>query len=66
MTIPYAPRLWHAACSIECASNEPIPQVAQMSEQSKVLIVDDDDVVRLSYQRSLQTAHYSVEAVANG
>lgn len=37
-----------------------------MSEQSKVLIVDDDDVVRLSYQRSLQAAHYSVEAVTNG
>lgn len=37
-----------------------------MSEQTKVLIVDDDDVVRLSYQRSLQTAHYSVEAVTNG
>jgi DNA-binding NtrC family response regulator len=42
------------------------PQVAQMSEQSKVLIVDDDEVVRLSYQRSLQAAHYSVEAVVNG
>ena len=37
-----------------------------MSEQSKVLIVDDDAVVRLSYQRALQAAHYSVEAVTNG
>lgn len=37
-----------------------------MSEQTKVLIVDDDEVVRLSYQRSLQTAHCNVEAVLNG
>ena len=66
MVISFARSFWHAACSNECESNEPIPQVAQMSEQSKVLIVDDDDAVRLSYQRSLQTAHYSVEAVANG
>ncbi len=37
-----------------------------MSEQTQVLVVDDDEVVRLSYQRSLQTAHYKVEAVFNG
>ncbi len=37
-----------------------------MSEQTQVLVVDDDEVVRLSYQRSLQTAHYNVEAVFNG
>lgn len=37
-----------------------------MSEHSQVLIVDDDDVVRRSYQRSLQAAHYNVEAVADG
>jgi len=40
--------------------------VAQMSEQTQVLVVDDDEVVRRSYQRSLQTAHYNVEAVFNG
>jgi DNA-binding NtrC family response regulator len=37
-----------------------------MSEQTKVLVVDDDEVVRLSYQRSLQAARYNVEAVLSG
>ena len=39
-----------------------------MSEPSKVLIVDDDEVVRLSYQRSLQAANCNVdvEAALNG
>ncbi len=37
-----------------------------MSEPIKVLVVDDDEVVRLSYQRSLQAAHCHVEAVLNG
>ncbi len=37
-----------------------------MSEQIKVLVVDDDEVVRLSFQRSLQAAHYNVEAAASG
>jgi DNA-binding NtrC family response regulator len=37
-----------------------------MSEQTQVLVVDDDETVRRSYQRSLQAAHYNVEAVLNG
>jgi CheY-like chemotaxis protein len=37
-----------------------------MSAQARVLVVDDDEVVRLSYQRSLQTVRCDVEAVANG
>lgn len=37
-----------------------------MSEQTQVLVVDDDEIVRRSYQRSLQAAHYNVEAVFNG
>ena len=37
-----------------------------MSEQTQILVVDDDAVVRLSYQRSLQAAHYNVEAVLSG
>ena len=32
----------------------------------KVLVVDDDEVVRHSYQRSLRIAHCDVEAVDNG
>ena len=39
-----------------------------MSEPCKVLVVDDDEVVRLSYQRSLQAANCNVdvEAALNG
>src|SRR5208282_6169779 len=37
-----------------------------MSDPIKVLVVDDDEAVRLSYQRSLQTAQCQVEAVLNG
>ncbi len=37
-----------------------------MSEQTQVLVVDDDEAVRRSYQRSLQAHHYNVEAVFNG
>jgi len=32
-----------------------------MSKPSKILVVDDDDVVRLSYQRSLKAANCNVE-----
>ncbi len=32
-----------------------------MSKPSKVLVVDDDDVVRLSYERSLKAANSNVE-----
>jgi DNA-binding NtrC family response regulator len=37
-----------------------------MTEQARVLVVDDDEVVRRSYQRSLATVRCDVEAVANG
>ncbi|MGO8866022.1 MAG: sigma-54-dependent transcriptional regulator [Alphaproteobacteria bacterium] len=37
-----------------------------MSEQTKILVVDDDEVVRLSYQRSLQAARYNVEGALSG
>lgn len=39
-----------------------------MSEPRKVLVVDDDEVVRLSYQRSLQSANsdFKVEVALNG
>ena len=37
-----------------------------MSAQARVLVVDDDEVVRLSYQRSLQTVRCDVETVSNG
>lgn len=37
-----------------------------MSEKAKILIVDDDETVRLSYLRSLRGAWRSVEAAWNG
>lgn len=37
-----------------------------MDTKTKILVVDDDEVVRLSHQRSLAGAHYHVVAVWNG
>ena len=37
-----------------------------MNAKTRILIVDDDEVVRLSFLRSLAGARYNVEAVWNG
>ncbi len=37
-----------------------------MSAPARVLVVDDDEVVRLSYRRSLATARCDVETAASG
>ena len=37
-----------------------------MDARTKILVVDDDEVVRLSHLRSLAGARYNVEAVWNG
>ena len=37
-----------------------------MSEKTKVLVVDDEEIVRLSHIRTLASAHCSVEVVPNG
>jgi DNA-binding NtrC family response regulator len=37
-----------------------------MSEKTKVLVVDDEEIVRLSCFRSLEGAHCSVEVAWNG
>ena len=37
-----------------------------MSEQAKILVVDDEEVVRLSHKRVLASDHCKVEAVWNG
>ena len=37
-----------------------------MNAKTKILVVDDDEVVRLSHLRSLASAHCNVEAVWNG
>jgi len=37
-----------------------------MTKQPKILVIDDDETVRRSYQRSLQTVRCDVETAANG
>jgi DNA-binding NtrC family response regulator len=37
-----------------------------MNDKRKILIVDDDEVVRLSYLRSLESTCCSIEAASNG
>lgn len=37
-----------------------------MSEKPKILIVDDQEIVRLSYLRSLSSAHCSAETATSG
>ena len=41
-------------------------KVAKMSEKTRVLIVDDQEIVRLSYLRSLTGTHCNVALAANG
>jgi DNA-binding NtrC family response regulator len=41
-------------------------KVAKMSDNIRILIADDDEVVRLSYQRSLQNVSCNVEAASDG
>src|SRR5450631_4136547 len=40
--------------------------VAKMGDIKRILIVDDDEVVRWSYQRSLQNVSCNVEAASDG
>src|SRR5512144_1061475 len=42
------------------------PEVAQMLEKAKILVVDDEEIVRLSHVRTLSGEHCSVEVVRNG
>ncbi len=41
-------------------------KVAKMSDKNRVLIVDDDEVVRWSYLRSLQSVSCNVAAASDG
>jgi DNA-binding NtrC family response regulator len=41
-------------------------KVAKMSEKNRILIVDDDEVVRWSYLRSLQSVSCDVAAASDG
>jgi len=41
-------------------------EVAQMDDKTKILVVDDEEVVRRSYLRTLASAQCEVEAVGSG
>jgi len=41
-------------------------QVANMNDKTRILVVDDDEVVRRSYVRSLQSLACNVDAASNG
>lgn len=41
-------------------------KVVKMSEKTKILVVDDEEVVRYSYTRALSGRHCEVEAAGNG
>src|ERR1039458_7264316 len=41
-------------------------KVTKMSDKNRILIVDDDEVVRRSYLRSLQSMSCNVEAASDG
>jgi DNA-binding NtrC family response regulator len=41
-------------------------QEAKMSDKNRILVVDDDEVVRWSYLRSLQSISRNVEAACDG
>ncbi len=41
-------------------------KVAKMTNKTRILIVDDDEVVRRSYLRSLESAFCNVETASNG
>ena len=41
-------------------------KVAKMSDKNRILIVDDDEVVRRSYLRSLESISRNIEAASDG
>jgi CheY-like chemotaxis protein len=62
------PGVWHGACSSygETDTKRRNQKVAEMTEKAKILVVDDDETVRRSYLRSLNSAFRSVEAAGDG
>jgi len=57
--------LWHGACSLVSKSMI-ASKVAKMADKNRILIVDDDEVVRWSYLRSLEGISCNVEAASDG
>ena len=43
-----------------------VKKVAEMSDKNRILVVDDDEIVRRSYLRSLESISCNIEAACNG
>lgn len=58
-------RNWHKGC-LKGAGKHKEVGVDQMNQKTKILVVDDEEVVRLSYLRVLSGQSCNVETVRNG
>jgi DNA-binding NtrC family response regulator len=56
---------WHGDCSYECKQAKK-EEADKMIERTKILVVDDEEVVRLSLLRTLSGEHCNVAVVWNG
>lgn len=61
MRIIFRIELWHKHCSIKGKQ-----EVDKMSARAKVLVVDDEEVVRRAYVRTLSSESCSVQEAWNG
>jgi DNA-binding NtrC family response regulator len=57
-------RGWHGGCVSRPSQQE--LKVKKMNAQAKILVVDDEEVVRRSYLRALSGEHCNVTATTNG
>ena len=55
---------WHGDCF--AISEQENQEVTKMLEKTKILVVDDEEIVRLCHLRTLSGEHCSVEAVISG
>ena len=56
----------HLARTLRCEGQRNANEVIEMDEKTKILVVDDEEVVRLSHIRALASIHCDVEVVKNG
>jgi DNA-binding NtrC family response regulator len=66
MTNNKLPRVWLLARTLHYLGQEDAHEVIKMDEKTKILVVDDEEVVRLSHIRTLASVHCDVEVVKNG
>jgi CheY-like chemotaxis protein len=61
-----ATRLWHALCVYKVREPEKRNPEATMNAKNRILVIDDEEVVRRSFTRALDDEHCSVEQAGNG